>query len=128
MSTVIKHVLLAALGGAIGSALRYSTVALTNRYHQYGAFPYGTLAVNVIGCFLIAWIGTLAAEKITLNAEVRLFIFTGILGGFTTFSAFGYETFYLFRTSHLHLAFLNILSNLFLGLGAVWLGYLIAKM
>lgn len=128
MGTLMNHVLLAALGGAVGSALRYLAVALTGRYYPNTVFPYGTLAVNVIGCFFIAWIGTLAAEKITLNAEVRLFIFTGILGGFTTFSAFGYETFYLFRTSHLFLAVLNVLSNCFLGLGAVWLGYIVAKM
>lgn len=128
MGTLMNHMVLAAFGGAIGSALRFLAVTLTSRYYPNAVFPYGTLAVNVIGCFFIAWIGTLAADKITLNAEVRLFVFTGILGGFTTFSAFGYETFYLLRTSHLHLAVLNVLSNCLLGLGAVWLGYVLAKM
>lgn len=123
----MNHVLLAAFGGAVGSALRFVVVALTGRYCPNTVFPFGTLAVNVFGCFLIAWIGTLAADKIALNAEVRLFIFTGVLGGFTTFSAFGYETFYLFRTSHLFLAVLNVLMNCLLGLGAVWFGYIIAK-
>ena len=128
MGTLLNHVLLAALGGAVGSALRYLAVAVTGRCYPNAVFPYGTLAVNVVGCFVIAWLGTLAADKITLNAEVRLFIFTGVLGGFTTFSAFGYETFYLIRTSHLLLAVLNVLANCFLGLGAVWLGYMLAKM
>jgi CrcB protein len=128
MGTFTNHVMLAACGGAIGSAFRYLAVTLISRYYPNAVFPYGTLAVNVVGCFLIAWIGTLAADKITLNSEMRLFIFTGILGGFTTFSAFGYETFYLLRTSHLHLAVLNVLSNCLLGLGAVWFGCVLAKM
>lgn len=127
MGSFVSHVTLAALGGALGSALRYLVVALTMRSWPNAVFPWGTLMVNLIGCFAIAWIGTLAAAKITLSADLRIFLFTGLLGGFTTFSAFGYETFYLLRSSHLHLALMNVLANCLLGLGAAWLGYMLAR-
>ena len=123
----MMNILAVAFGGALGSAARYLVVNLIGRSLPGIDFPYGTLAVNFIGCFLIAFIGGLAADKITLSAEARLFIFTGILGGFTTFSAFGYETFYFLKTSHFYLALLNIFANFLLGLGAVGLGYLTAK-
>lgn len=127
MGSLMNHIVWAACGGAVGSALRYLVVTFASKNWPNAVFPYGTLVVNAIGCFVIAWIGTLAADKITLNAEIRVFLFTGSLGGFTTFSAFGYETFYLIKTSHVHLAVLNVLLNCFFGLGAVWLGYMVAR-
>ena len=110
------------LGGCLGSILRYLTVNAAGRLFP-SEFPYGTLIVNVIGCFIIAFIGGLAEGKMFLSAEARLLVFVGILGGFTTFSAFGYETFYFLKTSQFSLAFLNITAQLLLGLGAVALGY-----
>ncbi len=127
MASFLNHMVWVALGGSLGSVLRFFIVTVSGRLCPAAVFPYGTLLVNVFGCFIIGWIGTLAADKITLSAEMRVFLFTGILGGFTTFSAFGYETFYLFRTSQVHLALLNVLANCFLSLGAVWLGCIIAK-
>ena len=124
---IMMNILAVAFGGALGSTARYLAVTVIGRCLPGIDFPYGTLTVNVIGCFLIAFIGGLATDKIPLNAEARFFIFTGILGGFTTFSAFGYETFYFLKTSHFYLALFNILANCLLGLGAVGLGYVTAK-
>ncbi|MBL8012524.1 MAG: fluoride efflux transporter CrcB [Candidatus Omnitrophica bacterium] len=115
-----------ALGGALGSVLRYMVVNFSGRTFLTD-FPVGTLLVNVIGCFVIACIGALGADKLDFNHQLRLFLFTGILGGFTTFSAFGYETFFLLRTSHYTLAFANVCANVVLGLGAAIFGYVCGR-
>jgi CrcB protein len=123
----MMNILWVGIGGALGSMARYLVVVALGRSLSNPVFPFGTLAVNVIGCFVIAYIGGLAADRINLTGDARVFIFTGILGGFTTFSAFGYETFYLWKTSQIALAFLNVLANCVLGFGAVWLGHAAAK-
>jgi fluoride exporter len=112
------------LGGFLGSIARYLVVSEVGRH--FPAFPYGTLTVNMIGCFVIAFIGEIAAGR-AFPADLRLFVFVGILGGFTTFSAFGYETFYFLKTSQFFLAFLNVLLQVVLGLSAVYLGYLAGR-
>lgn len=109
--------LLVGLGGALGSMARYG-IGLSL---PPSTFPYGTLLVNVIGCFSIGLVlpGT---ERIAVGSpEVRQFVIVGFLGGFTTFSAFGYETIVLTRAG-LVLPFVNVAANLLLGLGAVLLG------
>jgi len=116
------------LGGCLGSIMRYLMVQETGRLFANNSFPYGTLAVNMIGCFLIAFIGELGAGRTFLSPEVRLFLFMGILGGFTTFSAFGYETFYFIKTSQFLLAFLNVMGQVVFGLAAVMLGYWVGKL
>jgi CrcB protein len=83
-------------------------------------FPYGTLAVNLIGCFLIGFLSQLAESRGVFTAESRTFVFIGILGGFTTFSAFGNETMNLWREGESLLAMANVAAHLLLGLGAVW--------
>jgi fluoride exporter len=115
------------VGGCLGSIMRYLMVNEVSR-HFSGSFPYGTLAVNMIGCFAIAFIGECGAGRAFLTADMRLFIFVGILGGFTTFSAFGYETFYFLKTSQWALAFLNVMAQVVLGMVAVVLGYLAGRM
>lgn len=116
-----------ALGGAIGSVLRYWVVSLAGRSWGYTDFPWGTLIVNIVGCFLISFIGGWAIDKMDLHHPARLFFITGILGGFTTFSAFGYETFYYLKTSQFFCAIANVCANVILGIGAVVLGYLCAR-
>jgi len=123
----VLQIFVVGLGGCLGSILRYLMVTEVGRHFHNNPFPYGTLAVNMIGCFVIAFIGELAAGRTFLTAEMRLFIFVGILGGFTTFSAFGYETFYFIKTSQFPLAFLNVSAQILLGLGAVMLGYFAGK-
>jgi CrcB protein len=124
---MFKNILLVGIGGAIGSVGRYLCIAGINRWAILAAFPWGTLAVNVIGCFVIGFIGGLGASKQLFSESGRIFLFTGILGGFTTFSAFGLETFYLLRTSQGLLAFGNIFLQLIFGLGAVAFGYWLSE-
>jgi CrcB protein len=85
-------------------------------------FPFGTLAVNVIGCFVIGFLAQLAEEHGVFTSESRSFVFVGILGGFTTFSSFGNETLNLARDSQIINALVNVGANVILGLFAVWLG------
>ena len=116
------NILLVGLGGFIGSVLRY----LASGYVQQSAnsidFPYGTLAVNVIGCFILGFLSQLAETRGVFTSESRSFVFIGILGGFTTFSSFGSETLNLARDSQMMSALANIGANVILGLIAVWLG------
>ena len=118
--------ILAGLGGAIGSILRYSVSGLVQDFSRSIAFPYGTLAVNLIGCFAIGFLSQLAETRGVFNAETRTLIFIGVLGGFTTFSAFGNETMNLWRDGENFLAGANIATHLVLCLGAVWLSRALA--
>ena len=86
----MKMLLLAAAGGAIGAAGRYLVSVAALRWFGYG-FPWGTLTVNVLGCFLMGILIELLALKYSASNEVRIFLATGILGGFTTFSAFSLD-------------------------------------
>ncbi len=122
------NILLIGIGGFIGSIARYLVGISVHRYLDIYWFPFGTLAVNVIGCFLIGLLGGLFEFKQITHPEIRFFILTGILGGFTTFSAFGYETFNLFKDGYILLSILNSILQLFLGLIAVWVGYLLSKL
>ncbi|MCC6299264.1 MAG: fluoride efflux transporter CrcB [Anaerolineales bacterium] len=117
----MNNILLAGIGGFIGSAMRY----LLGGYVQESlksVFPYGTLAVNVLGCFVIGFLSQLAESRGVFSSEARILVFIGILGGFTTFSSFGNETFNLARDSQWLSAFANVGLNVVLGFLAVWLG------
>ena len=111
---------LAGIGGFIGSSLRYAVTGYVQTWSRSIDFPYGTLAVNLIGCFLIGFLSQLAESRGVFTAESRTFVFIGILGGFTTFSAFGNETMNLWRDGENLLAMANVAAHLLLGLGAVW--------
>ena len=127
----MTNVLLVGVGGFIGSALRYLVSGYVQQSTKSIDFPYGTLAVNVIGCFVIGFLAQLAETRGAFTSESRLFVFVGILGGFTTFSSFGNETLNLARDSQMMNALANVAANVILGLFAVWLGrtvsYLIWK-
>lgn len=118
--------LLAGLGGFIGSSLRYAVSGYIQLSSKSIAFPYGTLAVNLIGCFAIGFLSQLAESRGLFTAETRTLIFIGVLGGFTTFSAFGNETINLWRDGESLLAAINIAAHLLLCLGAVWLSRAVA--
>lgn len=113
--------LMVGMGGFMGSVARYLLSGLVHRLLNNAWFPYGTLAVNVCGCFLIGFLGGLSDSRQVFSPEIRLFLFLGVLGGFTTFSTFGYETISLARNSAT-LAFANVAVQIVLGLGAVWFG------
>src|SRR5688572_28175231 len=121
----MRILLLIGTGGFIGSVLRY-LLSLSIQNKALSAFPYGTFAVNVLGCFAIGVIFALA-EKGNLSNEWRLFLATGICGGFTTFSAFSLETITLIRDGEMTQAFLYILSSIALGLAATFLGIALMK-
>lgn len=112
--------LLAGVGGFIGSSLRYAIGGWVQASSRSIDFPYGTLAVNLLGCLAIGFLSQLAETRGMFTAETRTLVFIGVLGGFTTFSAFGNETINLWRDGENALAFANIAAHVVLGLGAVW--------
>jgi len=122
----LTNILLVGAGGFIGSALRYLMSGYVQQSAQTLDFPYGTLAVNVIGCFVIGFLSQLAESRGLFTNESRLFVVTGMLGGFTTFSSFGNETLNLARDSQMMNAFANVGANLIIGLFAVWFGRTVA--
>lgn len=117
---------LAGIGGFIGSTLRYAATGYVQQLSGSIHFPHGTLAVNIIGCFLIGFLSQLTESHDLFTAESRTFVFIGILGGFTTFSAFGNETMNLWREGQNSFGLANIAAHLVLGLGAVWIGRALA--
>ena len=118
----MTNILLVGAGGFIGSILRYLVSGYIQQSTKSIDFPYGTLAVNLIGCFVIGFLAQLAEARGMFTSESRSFVFVGILGGFTTFSSFGNETLNLARDSQLMNALANVGANVILGLFAVWLG------
>jgi CrcB protein len=113
-----------ALGGALGSLARHGMNHVLHTRWLTTRFPLGTVAVNLAGCFIIGLLaGMIAAERISLRLHWREFVFVGLLGGFTTFSTFGLDTFVLARTSSMPQAALNVGLQVAGGLAAVWAGY-----
>ena len=118
----MKAMLIVALGGALGSVARYKLSGYILHHTLDWRFPAGTFAVNVIGCLVAGVLAGLAERHELLGPEARLLLFTGILGGFTTFSAFGLETMYLLKRGELLVAGANIVLSVAAGLLALWLG------
>ena len=87
------------------------------------SFPYGTMAVNIVGCLAIGCLNGLAETRQMFAPEARLFLLVGLLGGFTTFSTFGYETLALLRDAEIGAALANVIVQVTIGLLCVWLGY-----
>ena len=123
----MQTIALVGIGGFIGSVLRYLTSGFVQQILQNSTFPYGTLAVNLIGCFVIGLLSQLADDRGVFSGEARAFVFIGVLGGFTTFSSFGNETMNLMRDGEMLPAFANVSAQVVLGLGAVWLGRLVGR-
>jgi fluoride exporter len=122
----MQKTLFIALAGLAGTLLRYWLSGFVAR--QYGeTFPWGTMAVNVIGCFLAGAVFYLTEERFLVSPTVRTVILIGFLGGFTTFSSYGLQTFTLLRDGELGLATLNIAASNVLGLLMVWTGYVVFK-
>ena len=123
----MTNILFAGLGGFVGAALRYAIGQLALRAPFATAFVLGTVLVNVTGCFLIGFLGGLSVHRGGLSDATRALVVGGMLGGFTTFSTFGFETVELCRTGERGLAVWNVGLHLVLGLGAVWLGDLVGR-
>ncbi len=118
----MNKILLVGLGGFVGSVLRYLTSGYIQQVTNSVVFPYGTLVVNLIGCFVIGFLSQLADTRGVFTPESRAFIFVGVLGGFTTFSTFSNESVNLFRDGETFFALINAGMHFAFGLGAVWLG------
>ena len=121
----MKMTLIVGAGSFLGGIARYllsTFIQSKNTTH----FPFGTFAVNLIGCFIIGCLFSLF-EKSHLNQEWRLLLVTGFLGGFTTFSAFSAETHYLFRTGHVATALIYVAASVVCGIGLTYLGALLFK-
>ena len=123
----MSHYLAVGIGGCLGSIARYWLSGAVHRYLN-GGFPYGTLVVNVLGCLLVGCVVGLVEYRQLFGPNVRLFLTVGILGGFTTFSAFGYETFALLRDNQHLLALANVAANVVTGVAAVLAGWFLAKL
>ncbi len=118
--------ILVGVGGAIGSIARYLISGWVQGWTNSATYPYGTLAVNVLGCFIIGILSYLGDVRGVLNPEMRLLLMVGFLGGLTTFSTFSNESMAMVRDSEYGLALLNVGAQIVLGFGAVYLGRLLA--
>jgi len=115
-----------ALGGALGSVSRYLVGTWVQTASQSIDFPYGTLTVNLVGCFIIGFLSQLAETRGVFTPETRSLIFIGLLGGFTTFSSFGNDSINLLRDGETFNALANVGANVIFGLLLVWLGRAVA--
>ncbi len=120
------NLFLIGVGGFIGTILRYILSGLIQGVMKDASFPYGTLFVNLIGCFAVGFLSYLSENYGLLPGAQRPFVFIGILGGFTTFSTFMNESMHLAMDKEALMTFLNILLHIVLGMMALWLGRLIA--
>ncbi|NUN68285.1 MAG: fluoride efflux transporter CrcB [Bacteroidetes bacterium] len=114
--------LIVGIGGFLGSIARFGLASVMQSRTE-SLFPYGTLTVNIIGCFAIGLLMTLFQERVPAGPNLRLFAVIGVLGGFTTFSSFSYDTFAMLRSGNLLGAGLNAGLSLFGCLAATWAGY-----
>ena len=121
------QVLWIGLGGFVGAILRHAVSGGVQQLLRNSAFPFGTLAVNLIGSFIFGWLTIFADQSNLLSTETRAFLFVGFLGAFTTFSTFGNDSYSLLNGGDNWAALLNVGFHIFLGVGAIWLGRIIGK-
>src|SRR5690348_4139150 len=122
----MQKTILIGLAGLAGTLLRYWLSGVVAR--QYGeTFPWGTMAVNLIGCLAAGAVFFLTEERFVLSPNLRTVIMIGLLGGFTTFSSYGLQTFALLRDGEFGLATLNVVTSNVLGIFMVWVGYSVSR-
>ena len=126
MKAALINAALVGAGGFVGAMARFGVNTLTYRNAIFAGFPYGTLIVNMLGCLMIGVAVGLIETRQGYGPEFRLFVIVGLLGGFTTWSAFGLETFALLREADYIKAIANVLVQVVLGLALVWAGYALA--
>ena len=127
-ASLLLRALIVGLGGFVGSALRFLVGGWVHRALPGTSFPVGTFTVNLIGCLVIGLLGGLIDTRQALGPSGRLFLMIGLLGGFTTFSSFSYETFALAQDAEWLRAAANVGLQVVLGLGAAWAGYTAVRM
>jgi CrcB protein len=124
----VLPIILVGAGGCVGSVLRYVLSGWVHRVLDNPWFPYGTLVVNITGSVAIGFLAGLAENRSLFSSDTRLFVFIGVLGGFTTFSSFTVETLSLARNTQFVAALTNVAAQIILGLLAVWFGNLLARL
>ena len=127
LKAIFLQAFLVGLGGFFGALCRYALAGFVHRSMPQTTFPVGTLVVNLLGCLLIGYLAGLADSRQLFAPELRLFAFIGLLGGFTTFSTFGYETVALARDAGYMQAAVNVGLHVVVGLTLVWLAYGLAS-
>jgi CrcB protein len=127
MRSALLNALLVGSGGFVGALARYAIAGAVHSQLPLATFPYGTLCANLLGCLVIGLLGGVADSRQVFAPEVRLFTFIGLLGGFTTFSTFGYETLAMVRDGEHLGAVLNVGLHVVLGLTLVWFAYGLAS-
>jgi fluoride exporter len=118
----MKQIMLVGAGGFLGAISRYGLGQFVLEQAKGWRFPLHTVLVNVSGCLVAGILAALADKHQNLTTDVRLFLFAGLLGGFTTFSAFGLETIYLLQRNELRMAILNVTVSVGLGVLLLWIG------
>jgi CrcB protein len=126
VTITLNQMLAVAIGGAFGSLLRFGLSTWVQGFAGRG-FPYGTLAVNVLGCLVMGILYALFASRLADHAVLRAGVLVGVLGGFTTFSAFSMETFNLLEQGNTASAVTYVLASVILCIAATWLGVMLAK-
>jgi len=123
----MQNYLMVFVGGGLGAAARYWLSGLV--YQRFGGnFPSGTLAVNIVGCVLIGLMMSALEDRFVLYPSLRIFLTIGILGGFTTFSSFSFETIALLRDGEVLYASANVVLSVMMCLGGTWLGFSLGRM
>ena len=117
----MKQLLLVGFGGALGAVARWKLSGAVLHYSVDWRFPLATFVVNVSGCLIAGFLAGLVTKLEFFTPDTRLFLFTGLLGGFTTFSAFGIETVYLLRRNEYGIAFAYVVLSTAIGVAALWL-------
>jgi CrcB protein len=120
----MQQILIVGLGGCLGSIARYKLSGLVLHHTVDWRFPLPTFLVNIAGCFIAGALAGLIERHGWFSPDARLFLFTGFLGGFTTFSAFGVETVFLIRRGEITVALAYVTLSVACALGAFWLGML----
>lgn len=116
------------LGSGVGGVLRFLMGPAVQRLFDGWLFPIGTFTVNALGCFVIGLLGALAEFKGMFQGDVRIALFVGVLGGFTTFSTFGLDTFQLLRDGQYIYAVANGVLQVVVCLLCVWLGFIVGRL
>ena len=127
MNLQLSTLLWVGLGGFIGSICRFAWGGPAHQLLHKSAFPYGTMVVNLVGCFAIGVVGGLVETRQLFTLETRMFLLVGLLGGFTTFSTFGYESLTLVRDGQVLASLANIAVQVVAGIFLVWVGYGLTK-
>jgi CrcB protein len=122
----LKTILYIALGGGLGSVLRYLTAVAMNKYVSSG-FPYATFVTNILGCLLIGLFFGYLEKHNAISQDLKFFLITGFCGGYTTFSTFSHENVQLLESNQMLSTFLYIGLSVLLGLMATWFGLFLAK-